>query len=84
MALQTGIRDIAGWCGDRIESELAEGLDVDEITALISCRLTELRRTGCDADACVILATRLDIEIDRATELVGRGCPPELAVRILR
>lgn len=84
MASQTGIRDIAARCGGRIESELAEDLDVDELTALISCRLTELRRAGCDADACVVLATRLDIEIDRATELLGRGCPPELAVRILR
>jgi hypothetical protein len=70
-------------CGGRIESELAEELGVGTIVALIRCRLAELTRAGCHSMECVVLATRLDIEIERATELVGRGCPPELAVRIL-
>lgn len=76
-------RDERGDCGGRIESELAEELGVGAIVALIRCRLAELRSAGCHSMECVVLATRLDIEIGRATELVGRGCPPELAVRIL-
>jgi hypothetical protein len=46
-------------------------------------RTAELMRVGFAGDDAVALAIRLDIDLHEAIELVQRGCPPELAVRIL-
>jgi hypothetical protein len=46
-------------------------------------RAEELLRAGFDPAAAVELASRLDIDLHTAAELVDRGCPPELALRIL-
>ena len=46
-------------------------------------RADELMRAGFDPTAAVELASRFDIDLHRATELLGRGCSPELAVQIL-
>jgi hypothetical protein len=46
-------------------------------------RTAELMRVGFAGDDAVALAVRLDIDLHEAIELVQRGCPPELAVRIL-
>jgi hypothetical protein len=70
-------------CGETIGSDAVEERAEDEILSRILCRLSELKRIGCDQPDCVVLAGRLDVSLDRALELVGRGCPPGLAVRIL-
>ena len=46
-------------------------------------RTAELLRVGFAGDYAVALAARLEIDLHEAIELVRRGCPPELAVRIL-
>jgi hypothetical protein len=46
-------------------------------------RLEELSRAGYDRRAAVALAARLDIDLHTATDLLAKGCPPELAVQIL-
>lgn len=46
-------------------------------------RADELLRAGFDAAAAAELAPRLDIDLHTATELVDRGCSPELALQIL-
>jgi hypothetical protein len=46
-------------------------------------RAEELLRHGFDPSAAVELASRLDIDLHLATDLIDRGCPPELALRIL-
>lgn len=46
-------------------------------------RTTELMRVGFAGDDAVALAARLEVDLHEAIELVRRGCPPELAVRIL-
>jgi hypothetical protein len=46
-------------------------------------RTAELMRVGFAGDDAVALAARLDVDLHEAIELVQRGCPPELAVRIL-
>ena len=46
-------------------------------------RTAELMRVGFAGDDAVSLAARLDVDLHEAIELVERGCPPELAVRIL-
>jgi hypothetical protein len=46
-------------------------------------RTAELMRVGFAGDDAVALAARLDVDLHEAIELIRRGCPPELAVRIL-
>jgi hypothetical protein len=46
-------------------------------------RTAELMRVGFPGDDAVALAARMDVDLHEAIELVQRGCPPELAVRIL-
>jgi hypothetical protein len=46
-------------------------------------RTAELMRVGFAGDDAVALAARAEVDLHQAIELVQRGCPPELAVRIL-
>jgi hypothetical protein len=46
-------------------------------------RTQELVRAGYSAAAAAELAARHDIDLHHAVELVGQGCPPDLAVQIL-
>ena len=46
-------------------------------------RADELMRAGFDPSSAGELAARLDIDLHAATELVDRGCSPELALQIL-
>jgi hypothetical protein len=46
-------------------------------------RAEELMRAGFDPSSALELATRLDVDLHTATELVDRGCTPELALQIL-
>jgi hypothetical protein len=46
-------------------------------------RAAELVRVGFAGDDAVALAARLDVDLHEAIALVERGCPPELAFRIL-
>jgi hypothetical protein len=42
-----------------------------------------LRRAGFDAESAWEIARDTDFDLHALLELVDRGCPPELAVRIL-
>jgi hypothetical protein len=46
-------------------------------------RAAELVRVGYAGDDAVALAARFDVDLHEAVALVQRGCPPDLAVRIL-
>ncbi len=46
-------------------------------------RTAELMRAGFAGDDAVALAARLEVDLHEAIALVQRGCPPELAFRIL-
>jgi hypothetical protein len=46
-------------------------------------RAEELMRAGFDPSSAVELAARLDVDLHTATELVDRGCTPDLALQIL-
>jgi hypothetical protein len=46
-------------------------------------RTAELMRVGFPGDDAVALAARLDVDLHDAIALVQRGCPTELAIRIL-
>lgn len=46
-------------------------------------RSNELMRAGYPPEAAAELASRHDIDLHHAVQLVERGCPAEVAVRIL-
>jgi hypothetical protein len=46
-------------------------------------RAAELVRAGYDPVGAVELAARLDVDLHTAIDLLGRGCPAELALQIL-
>ena len=46
-------------------------------------RAEELMRAGYDPAGALDLASRLDIDLHTATDLLDRGCPADLALRIL-
>ncbi len=48
-----------------------------------SWRSQVLERAGYDPPAAAELARRHDVDLHRAVELLKRGCPPELALKIL-
>ena len=46
-------------------------------------RTSELMRAGFPGDDAVVLAARFDVDLHDAIALVRRGCPVDLAIRIL-
>jgi hypothetical protein len=46
-------------------------------------RTAELIRVGFPGDDAVALAVRTDVDLHEAIQLIKRGCPTDLAVRIL-
>jgi hypothetical protein len=51
---------------------------------VLSWRLEQLLRAGYERRDADRLARRTDIDLHQAVDLVGSGCPPKLAVSILR
>ena len=46
-------------------------------------RTDELLRVGFDFETAVLLAAESEVDLHGALDLVARGCPPDLAARIL-
>lgn len=55
---------------------------LEEHDETLSWRVDVLTRAGADLDSAERLA-KADVDLHEAAELIERGCPPELAVRIL-
>jgi hypothetical protein len=62
------------------ELHVVEETEMDRVE---SWRAEELIRAGYTANDAVALAARHDIDLHRAVELLGQGCPIELAIDIL-
>jgi hypothetical protein len=58
-------------------------IEETELDRVERWRTAELMRVGFAGDDAVALAARMDVDLHEAIELVQRGCPPELAFRIL-
>jgi hypothetical protein len=52
-------------------------------TQIIAWREQQLARSGYAAYEALLLAHHVEVDLHEAIDLAGRGCPPELAVRIL-
>ena len=57
--------------------------DEGEQTAVLEWRFSQLAKSGYGIDDAVVLATHTDVDLHHAADLVARGCPPALALRIL-
>jgi hypothetical protein len=51
---------------------------------IFSWRLEQLMSAGYGPGEAKFLARRLDVDLHEATDLLRDGCPPDLAVAILR
>jgi hypothetical protein len=58
-------------------------LSDDEARRILHWRFDSLVRAGYEEREALIVATHVDVDLHRAVELVGRGCPPPTALRIL-
>jgi hypothetical protein len=54
-----------------------------EERAIVMWRLEQLRCAGFELADARVVATRPDIDLHAAVDLVERGCPPAIALRIL-
>ena len=61
----------------------AEVRDRTELERVEQWRLEELERAGYAIEYARRIARRHDIDLHAAIELVDRGCPAEIAARIL-
>jgi hypothetical protein len=58
-------------------------LEDTELERIEHWRAEELKRAGFSPRAAGRLASRHDVDLHRAVELLERGCSPELALKIL-
>jgi hypothetical protein len=54
-----------------------------ESTVVLEWRFSQLTRSGYAAGDALALAARTDVDLHCAADLVARGCPPSVALRIL-
>ena len=54
-----------------------------EAESILTWRFDALARAGYQSGDALMLATRIEVDLHAATDLLGRGCPPETALRIL-
>ena len=60
-----------------------ESTDTEELLRVLVRRFKQLCRTGFELELATTLAARMDVDLHEAIDLVERGCPPEIAGRIL-
>jgi hypothetical protein len=54
-----------------------------ELDRIVRWRSEELERAGYSHDGAASLAPHLEVDLHEAIDLVKRGCPAEIALRIL-
>jgi hypothetical protein len=60
-----------------------EELQVDEAAEVLAWRFDTHGRCGFDHDAAAVIAANVEVDLHSAVDLVERGCPPDVATRIL-
>ena len=56
----------------------------DDRAQLVRWRRQYLQRVGVDADLAAVVASDLRFDLNALIQLLERGCPPRLAVRIVQ
>jgi hypothetical protein len=62
---------------------IRDAIERDDVTRVLTWRFGQLARAGFEPETATVLAARFDVDLHEALDLVGRGCPPETAARIL-
>lgn len=60
-----------------------EQLEETEAVEVLRWRFDVLIRVGFDIEQAAVVAANVEIDLHAAESLMARGCPPDLAVRIL-
>jgi len=63
--------------------DVAEEHRPDPVAKVLGWRIEQLIAAGFDSDAAFVLALDRNVDLHDAVALVGRGCPPATALRIL-
>jgi hypothetical protein len=60
-----------------------ELLDEAQAQRILSWRFEALSKAGYEASDALVLATRVEVDLHVATDLLEQGCPVSTALRIL-
>ena len=60
-----------------------EALETPVVEAVLRWRFEALIAAGYDAGSALILASHVEVDLHRATELLAAGCPAETAMQIV-
>lgn len=60
-----------------------EVLDEIQAEGVLRWRFDELTRAGYEAEAALLVASHVDVDLHLAVDIVRSGCPVETALRIL-
>jgi hypothetical protein len=66
-----------------MEAVVPERLKLDEAAAVTRWRLHELLRAGYSWDQGVLIASRSEVDLHYAVDLLRKGCPAPTALQIL-
>ena len=69
--------------GERMAAAEFELVEETEAELVIGWRLHELSEAGYEPNDALTLATRAEVDLHQAIDLLRRGCPPQTALRIL-
>ena len=67
----------------RMATQLQTRLPLGEADLVLEWRFDELLRAGCSELIANLLAASPEVDLHAALDLLGRGCPDEIAARIL-
>jgi hypothetical protein len=60
-----------------------ESTGTEQLLRVLVWRFKQLCRSGFELELATTIAARMDVDLHDAIKLVERGCPPELAGRII-
>lgn len=63
--------------------EMVDAVEQDEISRVLEWRYTQLVHGGYGPSEATELATHVEIDLHEALDFLLRGCPPDIASRIL-
>ena len=64
-------------------ADVTEESGPDAVAKVLGWRIEQLLAAGFGSDDAFVLALDRNVDLHEAIELVGRGCPPATALRIL-
>jgi hypothetical protein len=60
-----------------------EELDAPQAEEVLRARFEVLALAGYDPGSALLVASHVEVDVESAIDLIERGCPPDVAVRIV-